>query len=254
MEEEDRHASIVAALQGEEVESDEEYEEYEDSDSQSVEEDSDASDELEEETEVYADDDDDDDTEVEEGHRVPYDRFKRINDRRHVLQSELEQRESTIAELQEQLSKKRAPQERSQDLEENDFSVFEEDEPDDITYLKQQTQEMQVKFATMELEHEVGVATRTYPNVPEEYIWDSLAQNGNQNASEVAARYSSWVAGVEEAAIARYLEEDTAVETGASAPPRPSRKQSARSQSSKEGWKPSTTDEARDAMVAYLKG
>tara|TARA_R110000824_G_scaffold9475_2_gene42357 strand:+ start:5081 stop:5848 length:768 start_codon:yes stop_codon:yes gene_type:complete len=254
MDEEERHAGIVALLEGNNVESEEEFDE-EEPESQSVEEESDAYDEFEEEEETSVeatDDDDDDEYEVEEGHRVPYDRFKQINDRRHALQSELEAREGTIAELQQRLSERQAAPEQGSD-EENDFSIFDETEPDDIAYLKQQTQEMQVKFATMELENEVSVATQTYPNVPEEYIWDSLANDGNQNASDIAAQYSTWVAGVEEAAIARYLEGNNQDETGASAPPRPSRKQTARSQPGKEDWKPQTTDEAREAMVEYLR-
>ena len=111
---------------------------------------------------------------------------------------------------------------------------------------------MQVKFATMELEREVSQALSEHPNVPEEYIWDSLAENGNQNAGDVAARYSAWVAEVEEAAIARYLSENQAAGETASAPPRPSRKRST-SNSSEEEWKPRNTDDAREAMIEYLR-
>lgn len=244
------HANIVAALEGREVESEEEHEELE---SQSVEEESEASDEFEEfeeeETQVEASDDDDE-YEAEEGHRVPYERFKQINDRRHLLQSELEERERRIADLENELSQK-VSSSQSDLLDENDFS-FDEEPSDDIAYLRQQTQDMQVKFATMELEREVGQALEAYPNVPEEFIWDSLAENGNQNAGDVAARYSAWVAEVEEAAIARYLSENQAAGETASAPPRPSRKRST-SNSSEEEWKPRNTDEAREAMIEYLR-
>ena len=259
MEADERHAEIVAALEGrQEAESAEEPEE--EHEAQFVEEESDASSEEEEfeeeETSVEAASDDYDEEEVEEGHRVPYERFKQINDRRHELRSELEARERHIEELKQQLSKRvehRSPEPSYED--QDDFSVFSEEEPgsDDIEFLKQQTREMQVKFATMELEREVSQAMQEYPNVPEEYLWDSLAQDGNQKATAVAAQYSTWVAEVEEAAIARYLEEQPGVE-GAHAPPRPSRKQTARSDSGGESeWKPQNTDEAREAMVAYLR-
>tara|TARA_R100001163_G_C5046356_1_gene183622 strand:+ start:335 stop:1096 length:762 start_codon:yes stop_codon:yes gene_type:complete len=250
---EERHASIVAMLEGREVESEEEPEEFE---SQSVEEESEASDELEEEEEETsveaAADDDDDEYEPEEGHRVPYDRFKQINERRHALQSELEQREQHIADLERRLSQKPEPPRQESTYDENDLSILDGDQTDDLTYLRQQTQEMQVKFATMELEREVGIATQEYPNVPEEYIWDALAQDGTQNASNVAARYSHWVAGVEEAAIARYLQEQSGGEV-ADAPPRPSRKQKSKSSSRDEEWRPRNTDEAREAMIEYLR-
>ena len=256
---EERHASIVAMLEGREVESDEEPEDLEELESQSVEEESEASDEFEEEeeeTSVEAAADDDDEYEPEEGHRVPYDRFKQINERRHALQSELEQREQYIADLERKLSQKPEPPKQEQEsgyYDENDFSVFDGDQTDDIAYLRQQTQEMQVKFATMELEREVGIATQEFPNVPEEYIWDALAQDGNQNASDVAARYSHWVAGVEEAAIARYLDEQQSGGGVANAPPRPSRKQKSKSSSPDEEWRPKNTDEAREAMLEYLR-
>jgi hypothetical protein len=246
---EERHASIVAMLEGREVESEEEHEELE---SQSVEEESEASDEFEEEETVVEAADEDDEYEPEEGHRVPYDRFKQINQRRHALQSELEQREQYIADLEQKLSQKPAAPQQESTYDEDDFSGFNTEEPDDIAYLRQQTQEMQVKFATMELEREVGVATQEYPNVPEEYIWDALAQDGNQNASDVAARYSHWVAGVEEAAIARYLGEQSD-DRVADAPPRPSRKQNSKSSSPDEEWRPKNTDEAREAMIEYLR-
>ena len=249
---EERHASIVAMLEGREVESEEEPEELE---SQSVEEESEASDEFEEEeeeTSVEAAADDDDEYEAEEGHRVPYDRFKQINERRHALQSELEQREQHIADLERRLSQKPEPPRQESTYNEDDLSAYDGDQTDDLTYLRQQTQEMQVKFATMELEREVGAATQEYPNVPEEYIWDALAQDGTQNASNVAARYSHWVAGVEEAAIARYLGEQS--DDGvADAPPRPSRKQKSKSSSRDEEWRPQNTDEAREAMIEYLR-
>lgn len=250
---EERHASIVAMLEGREVESEEEPEEFE---SQSVEEEPEASDELEEEeeeTSVEASADDDDEYEPEEGHRVPYDRFKQINDRRHALQSELEQREQLIADLERRLSQQPEPPKQESTYDQNDFSFGEEEPDSDIAYLRQQTQEMQVKFATMELEREVGAATQEYPNVPEEYIWDALAQDGTQNASDVAARYSHWVAGVEEAAIARYLQESQSGGEVADAPPRPSRKQKSKSSSRDEEWRPRNTDEAREAMIEYLR-
>jgi len=243
------HADIVAALEGREVESEEEHEELE---SHSVEEESEASDEFEEEETQVEASDDDDEYEEESGHRVPYDRFKQINDRRHALQSELEQREQQIADLEQRLSQKPAAPKQESTYDEDDFSGFNTEEPDDIAYLRQQTQEMQVKFATMELEREVSQALSEHPNVPEEYIWDSLAENGNQNAGDVAARYSAWVAEVEEAAIARYLSENQAAGETASAPPRPSRKRST-SSSSEEEWKPRNTDDAREAMIEYLR-
>tara|TARA_Y100000593_G_scaffold3966_1_gene7763 strand:+ start:1515 stop:2279 length:765 start_codon:yes stop_codon:yes gene_type:complete len=251
---EERHAAIVAMLEGNaEIESEEEPEELE---SQSVEEESDASDDEEleeEETQVEASSEDEEETEVEEGHRVPYNRFKQINDQRHQLKSQLEEKERFIAQLEQQMKARKKPEPTYEEYEEED--IFDGsgsyEHTDEISYLKEQNRAIQVKFATMELEKEIGAALEQYPNVPEEHIWDSIAQDGNASAMSIAEQYSSWVAGVEEAAIARYLKEQGGDAPGA--PPRPKRKQTAKSNPSEEEWKPRNTDEAREAMIAYLR-
>lgn len=247
---EERHAAIVASLEGDlDLESVEDSEEFE---AQSEEGEADApevEEEYEEEDAEPEESFDDDEGDVEEGHRVPYDRFKQINDRRHQLQSQLEEREQFIAELEGRLEARREP-EPTQGYEYEE-TYNEPSYTSDIDQLRQQNHEIQVKFATMELEKEVASAVEQYPNVPKEYIWDSIAQDGTQNASMVASQYSDWVAEVEEAAIARYLAGGGADE--ADAPPRPSRKQSASSSSEAEDWQPQTTDEAREAMLAFLR-
>ena len=78
---EERRLAIVSALQGSDfVETEEELDEVEES--EPVEEESGAHDTLDEEEETVVESSADDDDEVEEGHRVPYDRFKQINDQR----------------------------------------------------------------------------------------------------------------------------------------------------------------------------
>jgi len=253
MDEEERHASIVNMLEnGADAESEEEPEELE---SQSVEEESDASgeeDELEEEdTSVEAlSEDDDDEDEVEEGHRVPYGRFKQINDQRHHLRSQLEEKERFIAELESKMQARKEPEQSYYEEESDEDEAF--GSYDEIEALKQQNHAIQVKFATMEIESEIAAALEQYPNVPSEHLWESIAQDGSQRAMDVAKQYSTWVAEVEEAAINRYLNENENGEVDA--PPRPSRKQTAKSNPDEESeWKPRNTDEAREAMVAYLR-
>lgn len=253
----ERHKAIVAALEGGfGTESEEEFEE--ELETQSVEEDSDDSgeEELEEETVVEASPSNDaDEAEVPEGHRVPYDRFKQINDQRHELRSQLAEKEALIAELQERMRSKRKPEPEYEEVDyfSDDYDEDSNESYDELTYLKEQNHAIQVKFAQMELEKEIAAAREQYPNVPADHIWEAIAQDGTQSAVEIAKQYSTWVAGVEEAAIARYLKEQ-GQEPAASAPPRPSRKQTAKSsRSPDEKWTPRTTDEAREAMIAYLR-
>lgn len=247
----ERHAAIVAMLEGNaEIESEEEPEELE---SQSVEEESDASDDEEleeEETQVEASSEDEEETEVEEGHRVPYNRFKQINDQRHELKSQLEEKERFIAELEERMRARKEPEPTYEEYEyDNDEYSYGGDS--ELEMIKQQNHAIQVKFAAMELEKEIGAALEQYPNVPPEHVWETIAQDGSQNAMNVAKQYSSWVAEVEEAAISRYLKEQGGEVHDA--PPRPSRKQTAKSNPGEEEWRPKNTDEAREAMIAYLR-
>jgi hypothetical protein len=247
MDEEERRLAIVSALQGNEpVETDEEPDE--EIESESAIEESDPSDSPEEEDESLELSDDDE--EFEEGHRVPYNRFKQINDQRREYREQAEQHERMIAQLQEQLKgKAQAPQ---QEAGETFWEEESYEELDEISMLRKQQETMQVKFATMELEKEIAAAREQYPGVPEEHIWESIAQDGNQRAEDIAKHYSSMVAEIEEAAIARYLKSQGEEVHGA--PPRPSRKQTAKSNpSDSDEWKPQNTDEAREAMIAYLR-
>ena len=252
MDEEERHAGIVAMLENEaDTESEEEFEEL---DSQSEEEEADASSDEHEEDEdpVEASDDDEEDGD-EEGHRVPYGRFKRINDQRHELRGQLEEKERFIAELESRIQARKAPEPEHEEYGE----IFEDEDSSDSSYegelshLREQNHAIQVKFATMELEKEIAAAQEQYPSVPADYLWETIAQDGSQSATNIAKQYSAWVAEVEEGAIARYLDNES--DGSANAPPRPSRKQTAKSDSGEKAWTPSNTDEAREAMIAYLK-
>jgi hypothetical protein len=255
---EERHAQIVARLEGNELETDDVSESVEAV--SETESDVEASAEEEEAEEYEASEvEDDEEHEAEEGHRVPYQRFKQINDRKRELQEQLAAREQAIAELEERLKGRQQPEPEEETVQDDDyyFNDFaeEEQDPNDwsakLNVLEQQNRDMQVKFATMELEKEIASARQEFPDVPEEYLWETIAQNGNVSARNAAAHYTEFVAGIEEAAIAKYLKEQGAAEP--QAPPRPSRKQTAASGGEEVEWKPRTTDEAREAMLAYLR-
>jgi len=256
---EERHESIVAMLEGREFQKDEESESVNEVSEPENESEEEIATEEHEEEEGEAEFAGEEEYEAEEGHRVPYERFKQINDRRRELQEELQARETALEELQSQLNAKHSQQKQPEVPDDsyyfNDFEgEGEEADPDGwsqkFKLLENQNREIQVKFASMELEREITSAQSEYPDVPEEYLWETIAQNGNISARDAAAHYTEFVAGIEEAAIAKYLQESGGK---ADAPPRPQRKQTAASNSSNEEWQPKNTDEAREAMLAYLK-
>lgn len=193
--------------------------------------------------------------EEETGHAVPYDRFRQVNERRKTLQSEIENRDRRLEELQAQLNQKYQQAEQPQQSYEYE-EEYEEADPDSwaarFKQMESSNQEMQVKLAHMDLQAEIAQATQQFPNVPEAYIWESIAQNGHLSAQDVAQQYNSFVAEVEEAAIARYLEENAVSAARPSVPPRPSSQQTTGTEHLADPLQPRNLDEAREAMVAYL--
>tara|TARA_R110002050_G_scaffold174854_3_gene307762 strand:+ start:6708 stop:7538 length:831 start_codon:yes stop_codon:yes gene_type:complete len=194
--------------------------------------------------------------EVAEGHRVPYERFRQVNQQRRNLESRLEARDLELKRLQERYeSQNRQPQAR------RDYDNHHEEVESDVAWgaetapRSDHLEDLQVRVAQMELEKEVSAAISEYPDVPENFIWESIAQNGNQRAHDLAAGYSSFVAEVEEAAIARHLEamqEEEQQAQNSPAPPRIARRRTVRHQE-QEVEQNLTLDQARDAMIAYLK-
>ena len=200
---------------------------------------------------------DQEEEEDEEGHAVPYSRFRQVNERRKDLQTEIANRDRHLEELQAQLNQKFQQAEQpnpSYEYEEE----HEEADPDSwaarFTQMETVNQDMQVKLAQMDLQKEIAQATDQFPNVPEAYIWESIAQNGQLSAQNVAQQYNSFVAEVEEAAIARYLEEQNVEEEPRhGVPPRPSSHQTTGTEHEADPLQPRNLDEAREAMVRYLQ-
>tara|TARA_R100001086_G_scaffold249057_1_gene187567 strand:- start:398 stop:1168 length:771 start_codon:yes stop_codon:yes gene_type:complete len=215
--------------------------------------------EEEEVTSVEATEAEDYDEEEEEetGHAVPYSRFRQVNERRKNLQQEIAARDRQLEELQAQINQRAQqaaqPQQPSYEYEPDEY---EEADPDSwaakFKQLENSNQEMQIKMAHMDLQTEIAVATTEYPNVPENYIWEAIAQNGHLSALEVAEQYNHFVSEVEEAAIARYLESQKQEAEPKNVPPRPSSQQTSGMEHLADPVAPKTMDEAREAMLMYL--
>lgn len=195
--------------------------------------------------------------EEESGHAVPYSRFRQVNERRKNLQEQIAARDRQLEELQAQLNQRAqqaaTPEQPSYEYEPDEY---EEADPDSwaakFKQLEESNQDLQVKMAHMDLQTEIAIATTEYPNVPENYIWEAIAQNGHLSALEVAEQYNHFVSEVEEAAIARYLESQKAEAAPKNVPPRPSSQQTAGMEHLAEVAAPKTMDEARQAMLMYL--
>ena len=244
---------VVARLEGRETEEPQEQLEAAEPEAEEVYEEESGETLVEEDTQVEAADSDEDDEEYS-GHAVPYDRFRQVNERRKSLQNEIEQRDLRLQELQNQLNQRYQQAEQAPEPSYEYETEYSEADPSEWAQRFQQVenanQQMQIQLAQMDLQREINDAISEFPAVPEDYLWESIAQNGDLSAVEAAQQYTSFVAGIEEAAIARYLETQQA--EAPQAAPRPQTQQTSTTEYLEDAPSPQTMDEAREAMVMYL--
>ena len=218
------------------------------------------------------------DTEEEaSGHRVPYSRFKQMVEARNNLRVEASEMKARLEALEEQA--KIAQQVRSvlpqqqpvqQAQQQEDPGLFGElladleGEPQQqqaadprIDALMERMQQQEVAIARRELEVEVASAMETYPGVPRQVLLQAVVADPNAAVIQVAESYSTHLAQIEEAAIARYLQEnplassDEVAEAVADTPkaaPRPTRGGSVDSDVGTGEFKPKSVQEGSEAL------
>jgi RNA binding exosome subunit len=216
------------------------------------------------------------DTEEEaSGHRVPYSRFKQMVEARNALRVEASEMKARLEALEEQA--KIAQQVRSvlpqqqpvqQAQQQEDPGLFGElladlegqQQPEQaadprVDALMERVQQQEVAIARRELEVEVASAMEAYPGVPRQVLLQAVVADPDAAVIKVAESYSTHLAQIEEAAIARYLEENPApaVETQEvaekpKAAPRPTRSGAADSDVATGEFKPKSIKEGSDAL------
>ena len=168
------------------------------------------------------------DTEEEaSGHRVPYSRFKQMVEARNNLRveaSEMRQRLATLEEkanIAEQVRSVLPQQQPAQQAQKPEDRGLFEDLLDDlegpsqpqavdprIDALMERMQQQEVALARRELEVEIATATEAHPGVPRSVLLQAVVADPNTPVMSVAESYSTHLAQIEEAAIARYLQEN----------------------------------------------
>ena len=217
------------------------------------------------------------DTEEEaSGHRVPYSRFKQMVEARNNLRVEASEMKARLEALEEQAIiaqqvRSVLPQEQpvQQMQQQEDRGLFGEllDDLEDrpaqqavdprIDALMERVQQQEVATARRELEIEVASAMENYPGVPRQVLLQAVVADPNAAVIQVAESYSTHLAQIEEAAIARYLQEnplassDEVAEAVAETPkaaPRPTRSGSVDSDVGTGEFKPQSVKEGSDAL------
>ena len=209
--------------------------------------------------------------EVEDGHRVPYQRFKQVLDARNAHRTEVESLHQEIERLKSQAQSWQQPQQQQvavpptepqgDDWWSDTQTDTEQDSPAQVRAiedLKSRLGAQEVAFQQMVLERELAQAQEKYPGIDRNQMIQAVYQNPTTPVMQVAEQYSVWLAGIEEAAIARYVSGsgEAAPEAAAEspqAPPRPVQSSSSAAASFVGEKKPGTVEEGSKMLREFLK-
>ena len=203
------------------------------------------------------------------GHRVPYDRFKQVLEARNGYKGEIEHLRAQMAELQGELDARQqtpaaAPQ-AAQKSEEDQWldNLLQEPDGQDalaphLQAIEERMYQQEVQMARYDLEAEIAQAEATFPGVPREVMLNAVANDPSISAIEVAEGYSSWVAQVEEAALADYIAANPVADIPAAEEPveevrRPARAGATETTVSHDAPKPASVKEGSDMLRAFMK-
>ena len=211
-------------------------------------------------------------------HRVPYTRFQEVVHARNKYQSEVDdlrkQQEALQAELnrlQSEPAKKQSS--KAQDYDDYDMDDMERELDGDLETpseegwrqrydsLSGRVEAFEFEQAKQSIESALGEAEQKYPAVPRQallqYIVDTPPRPSDirEKVFEVAERYSSYIAQVEEAAIARHLESQGKEVAGKEAAPRPAKTSNPASVKavSAGDQKPRTLKDASKALRKFME-
>lgn len=203
------------------------------------------------------------------GHRVPYDRFRQVLEARNGYKGEIEHLRAQMAELQGELDARQqtpaaAPQ-AAQKSEEDQWldNLLQESDGQDalaphLQAMEERMYQQEVQMARYDLEAEIAQAEATFPGVPREVMLNAVANDPNISAIEVAEGYSSWVAQVEEAALADYIAANPGADIPAAEEPveevrRPARAGATETTVSHDAHKPASVKEGSEMLRAFMK-
>ena len=207
-------------------------------------------------------------SEEDHPHQVPYNRFKSVIDARNEYKEQLKEREEQLLYMQRELEQRQPPQQQRQERQQrppddpwaelldsggdDDRDTSDPSDPTErrIRMLENRYNEMDTYRVQRSLEEEVTAAVGQFPGVPERAIYEAISNNGSLTAQDAAKQYSEFVGGLQEAAIARYVEEQSQLKNSAAKRPRTnSGKRSAPSDPAK----PRSMEDAHAALLAVLK-
>jgi len=167
---------------------------------------------------------------ADEGHSVPYSRFKSVNESKKELSKKVADYERELNELREkakswetsrQTEEKKVQTRKEPETFEDLFKDDDNTEDDRYQSFDSRLRTFEQKQATVELEREISDVEKRFPRVPKEVLLQAVIQNPSIQLQQVALAYDSWAAEIEQKAIDEYLK-TTKTNMAPQAPRRPS--------------------------------
>lgn len=158
------------------------------------------------------------------GHAVPYKRFQKVIQARNSFREEGETLRDRITELTAQVEESRRAKASREPVEEKDWldEALSDDVPDQYEELNERLNRFEVAQQKALLEQELSSVLEQHPNVPRELLIQAVVQNPTEKLAVVAERYSSYIAEVQEKAIAEHMKTvEVAAPVAKPGPPRP---------------------------------
>jgi hypothetical protein len=177
-----------------------------------------------------------DDSPTPKGHKVPYSRFKNVLESRNTFRSEVETYKEKLTSLEQKLAnleqnkpqyKQNPSQQPQQERTWLDDYLAEEQKAATPEWQQQygslndRLYKFEVAQEEQSLKAELADIETKFPNVPQQVLLKAVIEDPNANMTALAEQYSSFMAGIEEQAIARYLEQQGGQAQAASPTPEP---------------------------------
>ena len=162
-----------------------------------------------------------DDSHQPRGHKVPYNRFKNVLESRNQFRTEVETYKDKLTSLEQKLanleqSKTQTPFQKPEVEKtwlDDYLAASDEVQPTSAPEWQQQygslndrLYKFEVAQEEKQLQTELSDIQSVYPNVPQDVLLKAVIANPDTDMKALAERYSTFLAGIEEQAIARYTE------------------------------------------------
>lgn len=207
------------------------------------------------------------DDETDEGHNVPYKRFKKVIESRNQLRGEIDYLRKEIETIKSSSSNRTSEKdfERSARQAEEEYNTALENLLDPsaskVKDLEKRMFAFEVAQEKVKLNDELRQIHDKFPEVPDQIILQAILKDPDVDAFKVAEQYSLFVGQIEEQGIAKYLKTNgSSTQTPSRSAPVAPRRLSGASGATAEGEsnfggveKPKNLRAAGSAVVQFLK-